>query len=296
VQVHFKEPVQSITKQNSVSWSVSTKLHTYVCEALILCTGSAPAGYRFAQDLGHKVHPPYPSLFSFRLAKGKEKNLFSDLAGISLSQVLLSLQGTRHKQQGPLLLTHNGLSGPAALRLSAFAARDLAQNQYCGTLCLSTLPHLKNAAVLNLLQEHKFKASSQKISSKKYRPFADRIPYRFWLILILLALDHTKPTELRWADLSKIHLTALANALTDLHLPFDGKDTNKDEFVTAGGVSLSQVDIRTMASKVQPGLFFAGELLDIDAVTGGFNFQHCWTSGHIAGSEAAAFVLSSSSP
>lgn len=253
----------------------------YDADAVVLATGSAPQGYLMAKKLGHDVISPYPSLFSFRVKD------FKDLAGVSVNA---SLAFGKFKQEGALLFTHRGISGPCALKLSAFAARDLADAKYKGSLLLNTLPHLDRDAVLETLRNYKKDHPTQLVVSPKKRPFPDDIPKRLWAALMATVVS--SPTTTKWND---VDLTTLVDGLTRRSLPFSGRDANKDEFVTAGGVNLREVDMRTMQSKIVPGLHFAGELLDVDAVTGGFNFQACWTSGFLAGSSAADVALARSS-
>ncbi|KAJ8601039.1 hypothetical protein CTAYLR_007974 [Chrysophaeum taylorii] len=249
-------------------------------DAVVLATGSAPAGYAIAASLGHAIEPPVPSLFSFRLMRDA---WLLQLAGVSLADARLALVDTKFAQRGPVLVTHRGLSGPCALRLSAFAAKDLRARGYRGTLSLSMLPELKRPAVVEELRAHKKARARQVVAG--VGPFRGAIPRRFWAALVAHLLDDED--DVRWANLSEARLQRLAAGLTDLRLDFTGKDANKEEFVTAGGVRLAEIRLKTYESKLVPGLHFAGELCDCDGVTGGFNFQHCWTSGFIAGAAAA---------
>lgn len=280
VVTRYKEPVSDVVP----GFRVVTSRGEWEADAVVLATGSAPAGYKLAAKLGHDVASPYPSLFSFRL---EDASPLAGLAGVSLDEATLALDGTKHEQGGPLLVTHRGVSGPCALKLSAFAARHLADVRYKGTLVLNALPG--ETDVRDQLSVYRKESASQLVGGggKGRRPFAHRLPRRLWANLLdWVGLDPT----MRWADLSNRDLDNIAEACTRLPLPFKGKDANKEEFVTAGGVLLKQIDTRTMQSKLHPGLHFGGELLDVDAVTGGFNFQHCWTSGHLAGSSAAAIA------
>lgn len=274
----FGHPVSSIEAGFVVAMG-EKRLRT---DAVVLATGSSPAGYKMAAALGHTLEHPYPSLFSFRLRPGP----LSDLAGVSFD-ASLTLQGTRGlTQRGPVLCTHRGLSGPCALRLSAFAAKTLKDQKYAGVLHLNSLPDLDPSEVLGKLRFHKQNYGAQFVDggAKGARPF-HQLPKRLWASLSSSTdFSNARP---RWAELTERDLVLLADRLTDLQLHFSGKDTNKDEFVTAGGVRLCDVDLRTMSSKICDGLHFCGELLDCDGVTGGFNFQMCWTSGFIAGTSAA---------
>jgi len=257
VDVRFGEGVTDVSE----NLEVRTATSAYSATAVVLATGSAPRGYAIAQSLGHVVEAPYPSLFSFRV-KG-----VTSLAGLSLKRARLVLDDV-YEQTGPLLFTHRGLSGPCALKLSAFAARRLKELKYAGSLTLNALPDLSAEDALKELTAYKRDHPTQVVASPKKRPFADAVPKRLWQFLVADVVDG----EATWARIDTKKLAALRDALTKRRLAFEGRDANKDEFVTAGGVSLSEVDPRTMRSKRLPGLHFAGELLDIDAVTGGCVF------------------------
>jgi len=264
-------------------FAVATKdSSSEAADAVIIATGSAPAGYGLATALGHTVEAPCPSLFSFRV----QSPVLEGLAGLSLEDAVLELRdrpkGPRPPTRGPLLVTHRGLSGPAALRLSAFRARDLRERAYKGALVLDALPDASPAAVRAALDGHK-KANGKALAAGSSRPY-EQIPKRLWA---RLAARAGVREDDRWAGLSSPTLDKLAAGLKRLELDFDGKDTNKDEFTTAGGVALNEVDMKSFMSKRVPGLHFAGELLDVDGVTGGFNFMHCWCSGFAAGASAA---------
>jgi predicted Rossmann fold flavoprotein len=269
-------------------------------DAVMLATGSSPLGYQLASQQGHSLLKTMPSLFSFRLARG---HALEGLQGVTLSDVELTLaqsasktktNGKRmgankgnktHIQRGSLLITHRGVSGPAALRLSSFAAVDLCDCRYMGELQLRCLPDETLEKVRQTLQQ-KFVAGNGLVSggaNSKY-PFAKQIPRRLWAALAEEATHGRHPCA-RWSDLRKEEMRRLCDLLAGqgLSLPFRGKDTNKEEFVTAGGVDLKEVDLRTCESKRCGGLYFGGEVMNIDGVTGGFNFQSCWTTGFIVG-------------
>jgi hypothetical protein len=270
------------------------------CGSVVLATGSA--SHALAAALGHAPSPLIPSLFSFRL--GAPSLLDSSLAGLSVADAELTLlaeaaaEGEAVKKarkplaqaRGPLLVTHRGVSGPAALRLSSFGAAPLAACGYRGTLALNLCPALRPAEVAACLEafargEHRLKQVGT------ISPF--ELPRRLWRLVVAAAAEGAPPAAgaidpaKRWEQVSRAELRGLEARLTRLPLPFLGKDSNKDEFVTAGGIKLAEVDTRTMGSKAAPGLFFAGEVLDIDGVTGGHNFQSAWTTGFIAGTCAA---------
>jgi predicted Rossmann fold flavoprotein len=307
----------------------SRSLVSLDCSAVLLSTGSAASGYQLARRLGHTLVKPYPSLFSFRVPMEPEPEpeqrepgsaVLAGLAGVVLSAATLTLELPQQQaavaapptQHGPLLVTHRGLSGPAALRLSAFAAAELRDMGYEGTLILSSVggsdggggsgrgkkrqkSGVEAARALRycrgeLAEYAKAHATQQIVNAKGARPFADAVPKRWWGAIAKHAIGETKLAQLTWAHLRKDELEELAQALACLRISFRGKDTNKDEFVSAGGVSLKEVDLAKMESKLVSGLYFSGELLDVDGVTGGFNFQAAWTTGHVAGEAAAAAV------
>jgi len=247
---------------------------------VILCTGSAPSGHAFAKALGHQIVEPMPSLFTFNVKDPR----IEGLAGVSFPTVALKL-ADQFKQNGPLLFTHWGLSGPAVLKLSAWAARELCVSNYRAELEICFTPGRTATAVQEEIWRHKL-AHPRKQSSGD--PAID-VPKRFWQRLVEIVVG---PEPQPWADLSKDAASRLATELAAGRYAVDGKGVFKEEFVTAGGVNLKEVDFRTMESRVAPGLYFAGEVLDIDGITGGFNFQNAWTTGWIAGHAAAASLQS----
>lgn len=249
---------------------------TLRAERLLLATGSNPQGYSWAEALGHEVVPPVPSLFTFNITNPR----LAGLAGISVPQACLRLEGTKVAQHGPLLVTHWGLSGPAVLKLSAWGARELYEREYRAGLLVDWLPELHPEGMRRALQD--FKAASPRKTVSGHHPFG--LPQRLWGALAAAV----GLAEKRWADLSKGELSALADELKEGRFEIVGKGVFKEEFVTCGGVVLNGVNFRTMESRVCPGLYFAGELLDIDGVTGGFNFQNAWATGYLAGRALAA--------
>lgn len=249
------------------------------CDRLLLATGSNPVGYRMAKKLGHTIVPAVPSLFTFNVA---DKAL-RDLAGVAVDPVVAKLTVPQAKpltQSGPLLITHWGLSGPAVLKLSAWGARLLHDANYQATLTVNWLPEKTPDVVREGLLSAKQTVSKRAIAN--YCPFD--LPKRLWRYWVQQAgLEETAT----WANLSKKALNTLVDAITQSTFPIQGKGVFKDEFVTCGGVKLSEVDFKTMASRRCPGLYLAGEVLDIDGVTGGFNFQSAWTTGWLAGQAMA---------
>ena len=284
VDVRAGDAVTAIDALGDGGFAVSAGGETLACDAVVLATGSSPSGYKLAAALGHEPVRPYPSLFSFRVPRSP----LDGLAGLSLADAALDLAAAGKKkhrkspQRGPLLVTHRGVSGPAALKLSAFLARELKDAGYRGELRLDALPSSSPGAVRDAVLS--YRRTNPKKAARTRGPFSE-IPRRLWARYC----DHAAfPDDANWADVSEKKAEALAAALKALPLAFDGKDTNKDEFVTAGGVCLKEVDMRTFESKKVPGLHVTGELLDVDGVTGGFNFMNCWCSGYAAGASAAA--------
>ncbi|HXF50031.1 MAG TPA: NAD(P)/FAD-dependent oxidoreductase [Verrucomicrobiae bacterium] len=251
-------------------------------DRVLLATGGSPAGHRFAATLGHTIIPCVPSLFTFNI---KDERI-AGLAGISFERVHLTLsdgQGESLEQMGPLLITHWGLSGPAVLKLSAWGARVLQACNYQATLVVNFLPDLNTEEISKRLADFKLQNGKKRVGSEKL--FS--IPARYWGRLVHSA---GIPEETTWTNVSKKQMNALLAELTTARFVVSGKGIFKEEFVTAGGVSLKEVDFKTMQSRVCPGLYLAGEILDIDGITGGFNFQSAWTAGWLAGANMAGQV------
>ncbi|HEY9763211.1 MAG TPA: NAD(P)/FAD-dependent oxidoreductase [Trichocoleus sp.] len=245
-------------------------------DRILLATGSQSIGYTLAQSLGHTIIPPVPSLFTFNI---KDKALH-ELAGVAIDPVTVTLKVPGEKplvQMGPLLITHWGLSGPAVLKLSAWGARYLYEKRYQAELLISWLPTLSPEAIRQKLLEAKAQQGKKQIEN--FCPVD--LPRRLWQYLVLERAQ--LGASLTWANLSKAGLQALVQELSQGVFAIAGKGVFKDEFVTCGGVSLKEVDFKTMESRICPGLYFAGEILDIDGITGGFNFQNAWTTGWLAG-------------
>jgi predicted flavoprotein YhiN len=252
---------------------------TLVCDRLLLATGGcrAAAAGQLAVSLGHTLEPPVPSLFTFRT----ESPWLRSLAGISVEPVEVSVLSAKLRERGPLLITHRGLSGPAILRLSAWGARALHGFNYQFPLQVNWLPQLHADAIGAELKSRQVAQPARLVVNVPVTP----LPLRLWEQLVLAA---GIARDTRWAALSRAAQHRLVQQLIRTEFPVTGKSLNQDEFVTCGGVRLGEVNFKTMESKVCPGLFFAGELLDIDGVTGGFNFQAAWTTGWIAGKAMAA--------
>lgn len=248
-----------------------------VADRVLLATGGAPAGYRWAAALGHAVEPPVPSLFTFNI----EDPRLTDLAGVSVPLARVRLAGTKEWHEGPLLVTHWGLSGPAVLRASAWGARPLHDSGYQLDVTVNWLPGLSEDQVREHLKRAKEKDARKSVLASG--PFG--LPQRLWRSLAAYAGARENT---RWADASKALLAALVREVHAGDYRITGKGVFKEEFVTCGGVSLKEVDFGTMESRVQPGLHLAGEILDVDGITGGFNFQSAWTTGWLAGRAMAA--------
>lgn len=247
---------------------------TLVCERLMLATGGcrAAAAGRLAVSLGHTLEPPVPSLFTFHITAP----WLRELAGITVELAEISLPGTGLLERGALLVTHAGLSGPAILRLSAWGARILHEVDYRFPLRVNWLPHLGREAIAAQLESRRAAQPARLVINSTLPP----LPARLWERLVLAA---GVPRETRWASLSRSGRHQLTEQLIGTELQAVGRSLNQEEFVTCGGVRLSEVNFKTMESRLCPGLYFGGELLDIDGLTGGFNFQAAWTTGWIAG-------------
>jgi len=278
VQILIDHPVSQIEKKDG-KFSIVCKSAELNADRVLLATGSFPLGHRLAVGLGHTITELAPSLFSFVI----RNELITGLEGISfpMAKTTLLCDGHVFAEAGPLLITHWGLSGPAVLKISAWSARHMKRAGYKATLKVNWLG-LDNLEVAKKFVED-FKARNLKSKILNARP--DVIPLRFWeRILTYVGL----PSDIKWAELSKRQHFTLAEALFSTEFKVDGKNRYKDEFVECGGVDLREVDFRTMQSKVCPGLYFAGEVLDIDGITGGFNFQNAWTGSWIGAQSMAA--------
>ena len=275
VNLRPNSPVKSLQKIDNQFWVELKNGEILKGDRVLIATGSNPMGYRWAKELGHQVQEPVPSLFTFNI---KDTRL-TDLAGIAVENVRVSLVNPDQKkleQMGPLLITHWGASGPAILKLSAWGARLLHDQNYQMPLIINWLPNYNRETLQAILLETKQSQPRKQILN--FSPV--EIPKRLWQSLVtFIGLD----SKIVWADLSKKVLNNLLIELLQAEYLIQGKGVFKEEFVTCGGVNLSEINFKTMESKKCPGLFFAGEVLDIDGVTGGFNFQSAWTTGWLAG-------------
>ncbi len=241
---------------------------------LVVATGSDRKTLEIVQSLGHSVEEPVPSLFTFNVKDAR----IAGLAGVSVENVTLGMGSVI--QRGPILITHWGLSGPAVLRVSAWGARELHEKKYRAKLIVNWLDDYHFDKALDVLQRNKEWQENTRKKVSTQQAFS-QVPARLWKQLTHFIGDKN------WGDVSKAELHRLAQELTAGEFTIEGKGQFKDEFVTCGGVKLNEVDFKTMQSRIVPDLFFAGEVLNIDGLTGGFNFQSAWTTGWLAGNALA---------
>lgn len=261
---------------NDKHWVVKLSNNEEIkCDALFVASGSSEKIWKILNKNGHTIIPPVPSLFTFNCSNKILKNL----SGVSVQNVKLSIEKSKIKSEGALLITHRGLSGPAVLRLSSFAARILNENKYKFNLIINWTDKSEEE-INNKLIKQKNDNSKKQISTTTM--FG--IPSRLWeRIIDFSGVD----MSLRWFELSNKQINKITSAVYSTKIFVEGKSTFKEEFVTCGGVSLKEINFKTMESKLFPSLYFAGEVLDIDAITGGFNFQAAWTTSFIAGKSMA---------
>ena len=280
--------VTGITKTENV-FTIQSIKKEYHAKKILVATGSNPKIWKMLQDLGHSIVSPVPSLFTFNIKDDR----ISEIPGVSTHAAVVVLpqipldskvniplkskitQELSLESEGPLLITHWGMSGPAILKLSAWGARVLSDYKYKFRIRVNWLPTYHEGGVYQQLLDIK------EVEAKKtiLRTNAFDIPKRLWVNLVKAAgiSDSTK-----WADISKNDLQELTGQLTRSEFIVDGKSTFKEEFVTAGGIDLKEINFKTYESKMVPGLYFAGEVMNVDAITGGFNFQNAWTGAYIA--------------
>ncbi|AFZ47617.1 HI0933 family protein [Cyanobacterium stanieri PCC 7202] len=275
IKIKIQTPVKNIHKVANQFIITLKSGEEFSADKILIATGSNKLGYTWAQSLGHTIKPPIPSLFTFKINDPRIKNL----AGISSDNVHIQLKqnkGKKLEQQGALLITHWGVSGPAVLKLSAWGARVLHDHNYQMELIINWLPEDNPETIKSELNKLKSSKAKQKVIN--YNGF--NLPKRLWQSLVDFSLLNN---EKIWAEITKKELEKLAFELTRGVYAIEGKGVFKDEFVTCGGVTLKEIDFKTMESKKCEGLYFAGEILDIDGVTGGFNFQNAWTTGWLFG-------------
>ena len=277
VNIHASEGVISVVKNEDIFELVTDAGNSYTAARVLIATGGTriTAGAKLAASLGHELQPPTPSLFTFKIKDPRIEGLL----GLSVSPAEVSIQQSTLTSRGPVLITHWGLSGPGILKISAQGARELAERDYRFDISVNWLPDADPAAVV---AEKRVSEGKRQLSGRS--PFVS-IPKRLWLRLLAAAEISGATT---WSQLSKAQAIQLLSELTTSTFAVTGKSTNKDEFVTCGGVALNEINFQTMESKLVQGLYFAGEVIDVDGVTGGFNFQNAWTNGFHAGSAIAA--------
>lgn len=267
---------RSITKikQENGCYHLISREEEFVVDRVIITTGGQPkrSGLEWLEEIGHTIIDPVPSLFTFNMPE----NPICELMGNVVEKATVKVEGTKLLGKGPLLITHWGMSGPAILQLSAWGARILAEKNYHFAVLVNWLDELKEEALRKQLEAIISDHGNKMIGNLNPFPMTNRL----WNFLITKSEIHP---EMRWKELGKKSTNKLVNTLLNDRYEVSGKTTFKEEFVTAGGISLTDVNFKTMESKVTPGMFFAGEVLDIDGITGGFNFQAAWTTGFIAG-------------
>lgn len=256
-------------------WKIETQTENYLAEKLILATGSNPKIWDLLHTFGHAIITPVPSLFTFNIKDPRIK----ELPGIA-THVSVKVIGSKLESTGPLLITHWGMSGPAILKLSAWGARILHDKNYQFAIQVNWLNDIDTEETETLLKELKQEHAKKTVAKKSPIELQNRL----WESLVFAS---GIGSETKWADLSKTQLQNLANQITKGVFQVNGKSTFKEEFVTAGGIDLKKINFKTMESKIHPNLYFAGEIVNIDAITGGFNFQNAWTSGFIVANAIA---------
>ena len=278
VEIAFNTKIHSITQTDGhfqITFHMSNCALT--AHRVILATGSDPCGHSFAQALGHTIVTPVPSLFACEVPSSP----LSQSSGTAIDPVEVSIAGTRFTQRGSLLITHFGFSGPAILKLSSWAARYLHERDYTAELCINWLPDMIEDAVFARLVEWKAVTPHGCLSTHPLCIF----PKSLWRIII--GEDHPY-SHTPASSVPDRHLREIAQRLHRSQYQMKGSSPNREEFVTCGGVNLKEISWKTMESTICPGLFFAGEILDVDGLTGGFNLQNAWTTAYIAGSSSSS--------
>ncbi len=275
IHLYTAEAVVGFSKKDDC-WNVVTKMQKYTAKKLVITTGSSPKLWKILETVGHTVIPPVPSLFTFNI---KDKRI-KDLPGFSVP-CEVSERSSGLISKGPLLITHWGMSGPAILKLSALGAREFHHMNYQFRIRVNWLNGISEEDAVSQLIEFKTKAS--KITVLNKYPFV--LPKRLWRSLVDAC---GMAEELQWANVNKLQLKLLVKQLTQCEFEVYGKSRFKEEFVTAGGVALKEINFKRFESKIHPSMFMAGEVLNIDAVTGGFNFQNAWTGGFLIANAIAS--------
>ncbi|CAM4240995.1 NAD(P)/FAD-dependent oxidoreductase [Cytophagaceae bacterium 50C-KIRBA] len=278
IELLLHHGIESIEIQETGDFILKTKDKTISTNRVIVTTGGQPklSGMHWLETLGHPVIPPVPSLFTFNMPEEPIK----EFMGLVVEKATVRIEGQKLLGKGPLLITHWGMSGPAILQLSAWGARILAEVNYQFSILINWLDETKESELRDKLENTRKVHGGKMISNQC--PFP--IPARLWIFL--LSKNEILATS-RWNEVNPKQINKLVNTLLNDRYQVQGKTTFKEEFVTAGGIDLTEIQVQSMESKQVPGLFFAGEIMDIDGITGGFNFQAAWTTGFIAGKHAA---------
>lgn len=272
VEILMNKEVKELHRDNGL-WSMVNDHWSLQADYVCIASGGFPKAIQFdwLKNAGHTIEVPVPSLFTFNMPG----NSVTALMGVVAENAAVKITGTKLAEQGPLLITHWGMSGPAILKLSAWGARELAACNWNFKITVNWVPQYNENTLREKMQQIRFDIATQKIVNRN--PFG--LPGRLWEYLLF---QSGVKEELRWADLPAKEQNKLIKNICAQEFDVKGKTTFKEEFVTAGGVQLSEIDHNTMQSKINPGLFFAGEVINVDGVTGGFNFQNAWTTGWIA--------------
>ena len=269
VDVLYNHALKSVI-HSETNWVLETSQGQFSADKLMMATGSNPKIWKLLEELGHTISQAVPSLFTFDIKDERIK----DIPGVVALDVAISVVDSNLWSEGPLLITHVGMSAPAILKLSAFGAIELAKRNYDFEIEVNFIKQAFEDCVDQL------KDLKQDLAKKTVIKFAQfELPKRLWQKLVLAS---HMTSETRWADISKIQIEALASQLTNAVFHVTGKSTFKEEFVTAGGINLKEVNFKTFESKLHENLYFAGEILNVDAITGGFNFQNAWSGAYIA--------------
>lgn len=281
VEIMMNADVKEVTKNENYFQLQLADQRILTADYLCIACGGYPRSTMFdwLKKLGHSIEEPVPSLFTFNMPN----HPITKLMGLSVENAQVKIVGSKLEQSGPLLITHWGFSGPTVLKLSAWAARELKEKNWAFNIVINWLPDYNEQTLKDRFQQLRFDIAAQKIGGKNL--FG--LPNRLWDFL-LEQVGINK--EIRWTELPAKDQNKLIKNLCNSEFSIKGKTTFKEEFVTAGGIKLNEIDHNTMMSKKVPQLFFAGEILDVDGVTGGFNFQHAWTSGYIAGKTIAGLT------
>jgi predicted Rossmann fold flavoprotein len=272
IQRQLNTGVEKISPQEE-QWILEFKNGVTQCDAVIVTTGGSPKakGFDWLANLKHSINPPVPSLFTFNMPQED----ITQLMGVVAKKAKVHITGSKIKTEGPLLITHWGMSGPAILKASSFGARALADRNYHFNIRVQWLEESPQE-LLHILEETAKDTPQKQIG--KHNPFD--LPNRLWTYLF----NKIKlPQDRRWNELGQKNFHRLIDLLTNDNYTVEGKTTFKEEFVTCGGINLKDINMKTMESKKAKGLYFAGEVLDIDAITGGYNFQAAWSGGYVAG-------------